>query len=145
MGKYSLNLNTFQNISCKYFHLFGAKEIISLTVIVYISLNITKREEWYFISSLYVIRAVPSKADLIKCLMLALIPVIFYRKTNICLWLNLYFFICGTTINQSLQHEYCTVDIGRSVLNLYCYSKGPESITWKMDDKLLTLHTHLFF
>ena len=69
MGKYSLNSNTFQNISCKYFHLFGAKQIISL--IVYISLNITNLDSIFKRRDI----TLPTKVRLVKAMAF---PVVMY-------------------------------------------------------------------
>ena len=70
MGKYSLNSNTFQNISLKYFHVFGAKQIISL--IVYISLNITNLDSIFKRRDI----TLPTKVHLVKAMAF---PVVMYR------------------------------------------------------------------
>ena len=69
MGKYSLNSNTFQNISLKYFHVFGAKQIISL--IVYISLNITNLDSIFKRRDI----TLPTKVHLVKAMVF---PVVMY-------------------------------------------------------------------
>ena len=69
MGKYSLNSNTFQNISLKYFHVFGAKQIISL--IVYISLNITNLDSIFKRRDI----TLPTKVHLVKAMA---IPAVMY-------------------------------------------------------------------